>query len=710
MRIGSKLALSVTILVLGVTVALLVMISFTDIIISLKEFESRSQQVLADIEKLNLRTETLLTTNSRITVERVQLELAVDRFEQTLRSFTSYESTRYLGKGQREALYQAVGWWHQIVTWYFDPAFLHLDDMINRGMSNLVGDSGLFQTYLRISQEGKAHPFVGDYQTIKNYQLLILENTRTFSTRMETLIEQTRNQTDRTISSSRRIALSIVVISLLGTIILVTRFASLMVRRIKQVGAAMKVISRGDFSRQLSITSGDEFEELSKNYNALKDQLKEKLDSVLDFMFRIGAVQSTDPDPEQVLQMVMESAVENTAADAGALFLVDQESRQIKPAEIIGLFPPLFSFPEQLSRKKEAVDQYLCNQPIRMGETVIGKSISLQEPMFLRDASDDFADLPANDPLYLSSLIVVPLSLPERLLGAVAVVKSGCEDQFSDLDFTHMRTFADYAALTIDSMYNYAELIERREIRREIEIAAGIQKDLLPGKVPEIRGAALAAFTSAAKGVSGDYYDLFHLGKGIYSVVICDVVGKGVPAAMLMVMIRTILRLSSTADREPARILSYINKGITGKIGVDHFATMGLFHFDSNRRSIAYCNAAHPPLLIYRPGRKAFIELDTPGLPIGIESGERYSQKHHQLEQGDTLILYTDGVTESRNLKGEEFGLHRLQEIITRHAPLPAPGLAKKITESLEAFSEGADQHDDQTFVILTIENGGPDE
>ena len=703
MRIGSKLALIVTILVLGVSIALTVMISFTNIIISLKDFENKSQQVLSNLEQITLRTGSLLTSNSRITQQREQLQSRVEQFEKALLNFASQESTKYLGEQQRNALHEAVGWWEQITTWYFIPAFNHLDVMIEKGTDTIVQDAGLFQTYLRLSQAGTASPFIANYQTLKNYQLLILENTETFKNRMEVLIEQTRLQTEEAITGSRQIAISIVAISLISTILLVTRFTALIVRRIKQIGKAMEVISRGDFSNQLSIRSGDEFEELSENYNTLKNQLKEKLDSVLDFMFRIGGLQASDPDPEKVLHIVIESAIENTEADAGALFLVNEKSQQIKAAEIIGLFPPPFAFPESLSRKKEAVDQYLHNHPLRLGETVIGKSIAEKQPLFLRDAREEFGDIPVDDPLYLSSLIIVPLSLPERLLGAVAIAKSGSEAFFSDLDFTHMRTFADYAALTIDSMYNYAEMIERRELSREIEIAAGIQKDLLPGRLPEIEGAAISASTSAAKGVSGDYYDVFHLGNGIYSVVICDVVGKGIPAAMLMVMIRTILRLSSTADRKPAKILSFINKGITGKIGVDHFATMALFHFDSNRSTISFSNAAHLPLLIYRQKGKEFIELDTPGLPIGIEADETYSQRQFQTEKGDILLLYTDGLTESRNLQGEEFGLSRLKALIAEDATLSDGKLVQKINRSISDFAGEAEQHDDQTFIVLKM-------
>lgn len=709
MKIRAKLVIIETLLVLGVAIALSVVIFFSNSIIALKDFEVMSERVLSNLEQVSMRNSTILTTNSRITVEQVQLELSVDRFEQLLREFSSARAVRFLGENQSEALYQAVGWWQQISQWYFEPALSHIDAMIDKRMDRIAGDRGLFQTYLVLSQEENAHPFIADYQTLRNYQLLINENIITFRERMQTLIAETRLQTDATIQTSTRWSIGIVAVSLLLTLALTSRFSVLMAKRIKKVGEAMRIISRGDFSNELAIRSGDEFEELSANYNALKNQLKEKLDSVLDFMFRIGSLQAQGPDPEEVLALVVESAIENTEADTGALFLVDEETHSVYASEIIGLFPPPFPVQDPVPVRKSEVDELIRDHPLKLGETVIGECIEKAEARFFRNAHGDealsgsFTARPEGDPLHLSSLILVPLSLPGRMLGAIAVARTAPGARFSDLDFTHMRTFADYAALTIDSIYNYAELIGRREIQREIQIAADIQKDLLPKRIPEMKNASIVAFSEAAKGVSGDYYDIFPLGTGKTAVVICDVVGKGVPAAMLMVMIRTILRLSASGDRMPAQILTFLNRGITGKIGVDHFATMGMFVFDEEDRTIQFSNAAHLPLLVCRGEGGEFIELDTPGLPIGIEENERYTQRQFKTGPGDVLLFYTDGLTETRSRDGREYGLESLKSAVRSSASLAPAKIAERIRQDILRFSEGAEQHDDQTFLVMKV-------
>lgn len=708
MRIRTKLNIIEALLLVGSATALVVMFFFSSTTIALKDFEIMSQKVLLSLEQISMRTESMLTSTSRITVQKAELEHSIARFEQNLKAFSEAPGSRFLGEEEAKALIDAVGWWDQINNWYYGPAFEHIEKMSDSGMGRRVGDRGLFQTYLEsVGNDSKGDPFIAHYQTLKNYQLLILDNIITFRSRMNDLIDKTRLRTDEIIAGSRRLAIAIVSLSLLLTIFLTTRFAGRMASRIRKVGRAMELMSRGDFSDELAIQSGDEFQELSEHYNMLKNQLRDKLDSVLDFMFKIGSIQAEGPDPKKVLQTVINSAMENTEADAGGLFLVDEETQTIFASDLIGLLPPLTSFPEKLSRKKEAVDQYIRNHPIKLGETIIGEAITENQAKFVRDSSSAWDRLSQNDPLHIESLIVAPLALPGRIIGAVVVAKSNSGSRFSDLDFTHMRTFADYAALTIDSIYNYSELIERREIRREIEIAAGIQKGLLPRQIPEIKGASLSAYSKAAKGVSGDYYDLFHIGEGNIAVVICDVVGKGVPAAMLMVMIRTILRLSASPERKPAQIITFINKGITGRIGVDHFATMGMFFYHRKEKRISYSNAAHLPLLIFRERLGDFIELDTPGLPIGVESGERYTQRQFQCEDGDVLLFYTDGVTETRSNDGREYGMESLKSIVRSSKGLNADKIELNIREDLERFAAGAEQHDDQTFVVLRINENG---
>jgi sigma-B regulation protein RsbU (phosphoserine phosphatase) len=474
-------------------------------------------------------------------------------------------------------------------------------------------------------------------------------------------------------------------------------------KRIKLVEEAIRDVSRGDFSNELDIRSRDEFEELSENYNQLKNQLREKLDSVLDFMLNISTTLTEGPNLKRILDHIAEAAIENTDADGAAVYLINPDGTKLQPRAFSGTFIP--PFPVEGNENEQIMNE-ARHKEIPLGEYAIGRATKAAKPLFVRTASNDGEldiERSPDDPLYIESLIVSPLMISNRILGTIVITKNEPQSRFTDLDFTHMRTFADYAALTIDNIFNYEELIEKREMHREIEIAANIQQGLLPGQIPDLPKTDIAAFSQAARGISGDYYDIFTIEKATLGVVICDVVGKGVPASLLMVMIRTIVRLISTPQRQPAQLLTFLNRGIIGRIGTDHFATLSFLRYDENERQLTYSNAAHPPMLLYRSSEEQIIEIDTPGLPIGVEQKERYQQRTLNLEPNDIVILFTDGIPESRSEDGREYSLETLKDLIRRNRDKNARTIQNLIRKDLERFVGDNEQHDDQTLVLLKV-------
>jgi sigma-B regulation protein RsbU (phosphoserine phosphatase) len=290
------------------------------------------------------------------------------------------------------------------------------------------------------------------------------------------------------------------------------------------------------------------------------------------------------------------------------------------------------------------------------------------------------------------------------VLGVLSILKRAENQVFSDREFEHIKTFADYASITLDSLLTYLEVLEKREMDREVWIAADIQQKLLPGKMPELKNAALSLYSLPARGVSGDYYDIFKLDADKVALIIGDVAGKGIPAALVMVMIRSILHLIVSSQREAASILSWVNRGITGRIDIDHFATLSYLVFDQEKREIVYANAAHHPLLVYKSRQGKLVEVDTPGLPIGIERSTVYKQKRFPVEKGDLLLLYTDGVVEAMNQGGEQYTMGRLRRVVEKNSVLPAEELLDFIKDDLRDFVGPARQHDDQTMLLMKFQ------
>ena len=709
MRIRTKLGFVELILVIGFLIAMGVVIFYTNSIIRLKDFQVQSNVVMSSLRRMNYQTQSLLTTRAPVIEISVHWTNTINEFERDLEALSGYSNLMVLSTTQKEQMAELTGWWEQIYQWYYKPAIDHLQKMQVSESGDAVGSQGILRTLLELqSTEGEPPDFLGQLHTIRNYRDLIMDETQTFSNRLLELTSSIEQQVDSNIQQSYRIVIALIVLTVVLTIFITTRFAHLMGSRIRKVEQAMRHLARGDFSTRLDIQSKDEFQELSENYNILKTQLQEKLNSVLGFMVDISNSLAEGPQLQRIMNIITSSAVENTDADGAALYLVDSEQKMLVPQTFSGDFIPPFPVPEEAAKSQKNALEYARETQLTIGENAIGTAVENVKPLFIRSASELSngtlgVHREKDDPLYIESMIISPLMISQRVLGTIVMTKKAGGGNFTDLDFTHMQTFADYAALTIDNIFNYEELIEKREMHREIEIAANIQKGLLPREIPELTSTQMAAFSRAARGISGDYYDAFLIEKGILGVVVCDVVGKGVPASLLMVMIRTVIRLISSPQRTPAQLLTLLNRGIIGRIGTEHFATLCMFSYNEEKKEITYSNAAHPPLLLYRSSEDEFLEIDTPGLPIGIEQKEQYQQRKFTVQSGDIVILFTDGIPETRSPDGREYSTETMKSSLKQVKGKTAKAISKHIQKDLDRFTESAEQHDDQTLFVMKI-------
>ena len=710
MRIRVKLTLMEMIVVVGFIIASAVMFYYSSVIIQLKDFEIRSQKILSTLEQIELRAEGLLTTNEDIYDLKQDLTNQIVSFNKQLSALQNFKGTSFLPEGDRQKMGKLVKGWISLYDLYYIPVFTLIEQIISTPHIYDFGTIGM----VNIRKELYKNRLVSNEELARLYQLeggvqVMNMNTSGFANQGRQFMDRVRENINRSIQRSTVIAVLIAIISILSAFLVMVVFSIRLGKRIMLMHNAIQSVAEGDFSKTLTITSGDEFEEFSLHYNSLKEELWSKLDSVMDFMKEIGGVISLGNlyDLDRIIQIVIKSAVENTQADAGAVFMISEETEGvIEKRASIGYLPPLIPLPEKAAANKERIEAYEQEHPIPLGETVIGEAIINGEANFIRDTSEDESFKNLSTPgtlLYISSLAIVPLVITGRVLGAIVIAKTSKGERFTDIDFSHLKTFGDYAALTIDTMFNYQELTEKSELYREIEIASDIQKNLLPIKIPESKKIDIAAYSHAAKGVSGDYYDAFRLTDNKVAVLICDVVGKGVPAALLMVMIRTIIRLVASPRRNAEQILTILNRGITDRVAVDQFATMSFIIFNEDNGEVEYANAAHSPALHFLKRGSRFEEIDAPGLPIGIEKSEQYKQEIFQVDNGDIITLYTDGITEARNAKHDEYSQFSLQKVIKNNADSPARVIIESVKEDLNNFVGLTAQHDDQTIIVIKI-------
>ncbi|MBU0927490.1 MAG: SpoIIE family protein phosphatase [Spirochaetes bacterium] len=432
---------------------------------------------------------------------------------------------------------------------------------------------------------------------------------------------------------------------------------------------------------------------------------EESIDSLYNLSFRVGTVLKGSFSTEDVLGSMNDVLISETGADGGSIFLVDEFDDIIVAKAYSGIFPPPFALPESLPRKANRVESYMRHAQFRLGETIFGDVAKTGKNIFAPDVSADGRFVANGDEEFLriSSFMAVPLMVEDKIIGVQAVVKTRPGERFDEADFDRCKLLANFGTLAVSNFFSFLEANERSGIERSAGIAAEIQRTIIPKKLPQFPSLAIGAFTAPARGVSGDYYDVIRTREDRIVGVIGDVAGKGVSAALIMVMIRSILHLITNTNRDIATVLDWVNRGITGKIDMDHYATLGIVAIDIGSGELEYANASHQPLLVYRRATDTIETIDTKSVPIGVEKATEYQRKALRLYDGDIAALYTDGIVEAMNEQGKQFGRKSLGQAIAKHRDLAPKDIAGRIRAEVAAFIGDARQHDDQTVLVFKM-------
>lgn len=329
--------------------------------------------------------------------------------------------------------------------------------------------------------------------------------------------------------------------------------------------------------------------------------------------------------------------------------------------------------------------------------------------------------------------LMIPISIRDQLLGVISLGPRLGDMPFSREDRQLLTTVAMQMALAIENSRLVQQKAEEERLRHELALAAEVQQRLFPKCAPETPSLDLCGVCRPARGVAGDYYDFIQLDPGRIGIAVADVAGKGMAAALLMSAVQASLRSQAQfASGDPTELVATMNRLLFSSTDSSSYATFFYGQFDELTRRMCYVNAGHNPPILYRVGRQAAVraadrvrlaegdhrttttELDvaaqelmnlvTGGPVIGLLEQCYYECDTVPLETGDVLVAYTDGVTEAFNPQGEEFGEVRLQELIVRNAHLSATEISAAIMTSLAEWSRGSLPHDDQTLVVMKVE------
>jgi sigma-B regulation protein RsbU (phosphoserine phosphatase) len=281
-----------------------------------------------------------------------------------------------------------------------------------------------------------------------------------------------------------------------------------------------------------------------------------------------------------------------------------------------------------------------------------------------------------------------------KTLGVCSVCHGAIEAGLLEMDYTANVCLGDLPAE------------ESRQLELELELAQTVQKSLLPQQVPDTPLLEIAAFSRPAQIVGGDYFDFFRFQDGADGLAIADVAGHGISASLHMAGLQALLRTLIPASDSPAGVVERVQRLLIHNVRFSTFVTLFLSSFDSATHTFTYCNAGHNPPLVFRSGEsqgETVRWLWPTGAAIALIEESEFREEKIRLEPGDVLLLYTDGVTEAMNEKGEEFGREKLAEVVRHEASSSAKDLIQRIRQELAEFTGRQSLADDATIVACKI-------
>ncbi|HEV7396545.1 MAG TPA: GAF domain-containing SpoIIE family protein phosphatase [Pyrinomonadaceae bacterium] len=412
----------------------------------------------------------------------------------------------------------------------------------------------------------------------------------------------------------------------------------------------------------------------------------DKLRMLLDITKKI----SRSLDLQEILNQVMDTLDSLIPYDAAGIFVVDCGDRAL------GL-----DSDEPCVFQAEAVRGYdiseLTELHLKIGEGLIGHVALTRQPFISPDVR--------NEPMYINarertrSEMVAPIISNDEVIG-VFDLESDELNAYSEDDLEVLMLLASQVAIIIEKVMLHEQLIEKKRLEGQLEVARQVQLELLPASDPQLPGYDISAYNYPTEEVSGDYYDWVRIHSDQIAIVIADVAGKGVPAALLMAFLRASLRAATHIGYAPQISMAKVNYLLWESIERNQFVTAFYGILDATNRTIAYANAGHnPPLLLSADGKSCF--LTQGAVPLGMFRDTRYHEYYLTINPGDVLVLYTDGVTEALNPHEEEFGSERLVRSVNATRDLPASEMIAAIQREISEWTDGLGVHDDVTMFVI---------
>ncbi len=425
-----------------------------------------------------------------------------------------------------------------------------------------------------------------------------------------------------------------------------------------------------------------------------------------EFMLEASKSYEGEDGMQGLLDNINKTIMEQIKADGGAILMVDDFEDLVTVKAFEGDFPPPYKLPNDMPHK-----------PVRVATNFKFASFPLRDNIFGEVASSGVAELITNpnadtriyqngpeEFLECGSYIVVPMKIQDTVIGVTAFARKHGAELFSNGDLRIAMTLSDFAAAAIRSVVMVSDIIETSKQKKETEISGNIQNLLKPAKLPVIPGIQISTIWSPAAGVCGDCYDVIVSRKDRVSFMLTDIAGKGINSTMIMVMVRSMLRLVVNTTQSAAKILTWVNKGICGEsFSSDHFGSAMLMNYNPETKEIQFSVGGSIPVYRYDSAAGSFSQISVNDEPIGVEKTTEYKDYVQKLNSGDIIVAYTDGVVETLNEGGQPYSSESLLKLIGANHDKSSKDLTKLVKDDIKKFSGSAAQHDDETLLLFKV-------
>ena len=410
---------------------------------------------------------------------------------------------------------------------------------------------------------------------------------------------------------------------------------------------------------------------------------KAKHGDLLALISKVGITLLASVTLNETLEQIVSLVFEAVPADRCLIMMRDQDSEDLRVA---------------VARLRDRVGEV---GEIRVSRNVLDEVVIRGKSVLTSDAQHDPRFASGTMVLQgVRSVLAVPLGVADKVFGIIYADSPIAEGRFTEDHLKVLTTLASVAAIRVENTKLVEARLERERFERELALASEIQQRFQPTAPPHVIGYELQGISFPCYEIGGDYYDFIEREDGRLIIALGDVSGKGTAAALLMSSLHAAVHAQSASHNSLVATISAVNRYLADNIPANRFVTLFYAELDPQSGALSFLNAGHnPPLIIHAAGTVE--QLASGGLPLGIKPDAEYREGRTQMQQGDVLVIYSDGVTEAVSPTGEEFGATRLYEVVARNVNASAAGIRDRIESSLTKFAQGTSAADDITLVIV---------